>query len=87
MRSTKTRIETRWFYSYKTSQQLVTIWDPPKQGLKPDVKGHWGEKYMSQYEIHQNKDWNIEGDFDTNDYYASQYEIHQNKDWNLLWRS
>ena len=39
---------------------------------------------MSQYEIHQNKDWNklILALFLNS--VSSQYEIHQNKDWNCL---
>ena len=42
-------------------------------------------RLWSQYEIHQNKDWNNFFGFLCVKTFTSQYEIHQNKDWNLKW--
>ena len=59
MRSTKTRIETHNVANLPISCVFVTIWDPPKQGLKLGFRSPTKEgPGRSQYEIHQNKDWN-----------------------------
>ena len=45
--------------SHSSAGWMVTIWDPPKQGLKLFAKSDSKRRpVLSQYEIHQNKDWN-----------------------------
>ena len=83
MRSTKTRIETYRAWCSWTFRIFVTIWDPPKQGLKRQEVFSLLRVVLSQYEIHQNKDWNSHITLPLFALSVSQYEIHQNKDWNL----
>ena len=55
-----------------TKTRIETI---KKEVLKPLLM-------LSQYKIHQNKDWNIFQCFLKSACLLSQYKIHQNKDWN-----